>query len=84
MPVVEAECPILQQFRQVGFAAFKISDFFSRRELYRTPTFKFLLEPYGLKDNLELLLPIAPPGGSSASTAAAAISAHATAPSSRL
>jgi DNA-binding CsgD family transcriptional regulator len=63
MPVVEAECPILQQFRQVGFAAFKISDFFSRRELYRTPTFKFLLEPYGLKDNLELRLPIVPPGG---------------------
>ena len=56
MAVVEAECPVFQHVQQGNFAAVKISDFVSRRELYRTPTFKFLLQPYGLKDSLELRL----------------------------
>jgi DNA-binding CsgD family transcriptional regulator len=62
MPVVEAECPILQRFRRGRFATIKISDFVSRRELYSTPTYNLLLKPCGLKDSLELRLRIVPPG----------------------
>jgi hypothetical protein len=62
MPVVEAECPILQRFRQRRFATIKISDLVSRRELYSTPTYNLLLKPCGLKDSLELRLRIVPPG----------------------
>ena len=64
MPEVQAEeCPILQRVQRGGFATFKISDFVGRRELHRTPTFKFLLEPYGLVDSLELRLAIGPAEG---------------------
>lgn len=64
MPAVEAEdCPILQRVRRGGYATFKISDFVGRRELYRTSSFKLLLEPYGLADSLELRLAIEPGEG---------------------
>jgi DNA-binding NarL/FixJ family response regulator len=56
MPVVEAECPIFERFWQGGFSTLKISDFLTKRELYRTPTYTLVLEPCGLKDMLELRL----------------------------
>ena len=63
MPVVKAECPIFDRFCQGGFSTLKISDLVSQRELYRTPTYTLLLEPFGHKDSLELRLRIAPQGG---------------------
>jgi DNA-binding CsgD family transcriptional regulator len=62
MPVVEAECPIFERFWQEGFSTLKISDFLTKRELYRTPTYTLVLEPCGLKDMLELRLRSGPPG----------------------
>jgi DNA-binding CsgD family transcriptional regulator len=62
MPVVEAECPIVERFSQGGFTTLKVSDFVTRRKLYRTPTYTLILEPCGLKDILELRLGIGPPG----------------------
>ena len=56
MPVVEAECPIFERFWQGGFSTLKVSDFLTKRELYRTPTYTFVLGPCGLKDFLELRL----------------------------
>jgi DNA-binding CsgD family transcriptional regulator len=61
MPVVKAECPIFERFSQGGFSMLKISDFLTKRELYRTPTYTLVLEPCGLKDMLELRLRIGPP-----------------------
>jgi DNA-binding CsgD family transcriptional regulator len=62
MPVVEAECPIFERFWQGGFSTLKISDFLTKRELYRTPTYTLVLEPCGLRDMLELRLHSAQPG----------------------
>ena len=62
MPVVEAECPIFERFSQGGFSTLKVSDFLTKRELYRTPTYIFVLGPWGLKDFLELRLRSEQPG----------------------
>jgi hypothetical protein len=62
MPVVEAECPIFERFWQGGFSTLKISDFLTKRQLYRTPTYTLVLEPCGLEDMLELRLRNGQPG----------------------
>jgi hypothetical protein len=62
----------------------KASDFLTRRELHRTQLYGLALKPYSLDYMLGMRLRIPPPSrpSSSASTAAAAISAPATVPSS--
>jgi DNA-binding CsgD family transcriptional regulator len=60
MPVVVAKCPVFQHVGNASFAV-NFSDVVSGRELCRTPTYKLVFEPLGLKDCLELRLRIGPP-----------------------
>jgi DNA-binding CsgD family transcriptional regulator len=58
-PVLAAECPVFRRvYSRQSFAAVKFSDVVSRRELYRTLTYKLVFEPLGLKDCIELRLRI--------------------------
>jgi DNA-binding CsgD family transcriptional regulator len=50
------ECPLFPRIWQSSRAVVKLSDVVSRRELSRTPTYKLVLEPFGIKDTLDLLI----------------------------
>lgn len=54
--------PHLRTVLAGGFSTLKVSDFLTKRELYRTPTYTFVLGPFGLKDFLELRLRSGRPG----------------------
>jgi DNA-binding CsgD family transcriptional regulator len=60
MPLV-AECPIFRRVWKPSAAVVRLSDIVSRRELYRTPTYKLVLEPFGIKDTLDLRIRIGSP-----------------------
>jgi DNA-binding CsgD family transcriptional regulator len=60
-PVREAEDPVYRHIYQGSFAAVKISDFLTRRELHRTRLYDLILRPCGLEDSLGLRLRIPPP-----------------------
>jgi DNA-binding CsgD family transcriptional regulator len=58
--VMKAECPVMQHVHQ-SLAAVRFSDFVSKREFRRTPTYRLAFEPLGIKGCLELRLRIGPP-----------------------
>jgi DNA-binding NarL/FixJ family response regulator len=60
-PVREAEDPVFRHIYQGSFAAVKISDFLTRRELHRTGMYHLVMKPCGLEDTLSVRLAIPPP-----------------------
>jgi DNA-binding NarL/FixJ family response regulator len=60
MPVLEAEHPVFLRFREGTFAAVKLSDFLTGRELRRTQMFRLVLRPLGLEDSLGIQFRVGP------------------------
>jgi DNA-binding CsgD family transcriptional regulator len=60
-PIREVEDPVFRRIYRGTFAALKISDFLTRRELHDTRLYHLILKPCGLEDSLGLRLRIPPP-----------------------
>jgi DNA-binding CsgD family transcriptional regulator len=60
-PVREAEDPVFRHIYRGSFAAVKISDFLTRRELHHTGMYHLVMKPCGLEDTLSVRLAIPPP-----------------------
>lgn len=60
-PVREAEDPVFRHIYRGSFAAVKISDFLTGRELHHTGMYHLVMKPCGLEDTLSVRLAIPPP-----------------------